>query len=204
MAGVHKFENKSGSHLKILGAGRVTWNKFRVKVLQILGAIVQNLVTATTWLAEFMHPWPVEQCLNDTDGKNDVLGEKKNLSQCHFVHQKSHMDWPGMEPKPPRWEECKGFNIKAGGTYSYRYGLSVMADGVEGFVPVITFLWWETRAIFWNGIINRLLSLLESVCAIPWVRWFVRVITWWIVSITVLTAGDVDVAILRLGATWPT
>jgi hypothetical protein len=29
---------------------------------------------------------------------------EKNLSQCHFVHYKSHMDWPGIEPGPPRWE----------------------------------------------------------------------------------------------------
>jgi hypothetical protein len=28
----------------------------------------------------------------------------KNLSQWHFVHHKSHMDWPGIEPGPPRWE----------------------------------------------------------------------------------------------------
>jgi hypothetical protein len=29
---------------------------------------------------------------------------KKNLSQWYFVHHKYHMDWPGREPGPPRWE----------------------------------------------------------------------------------------------------
>jgi len=32
--------------------------------------------------------------------ENEVLGEK--LIQCHLVHQKSYMDWPGLEPRPPR------------------------------------------------------------------------------------------------------
>jgi len=40
----HKF----GSHLKILGARRVTWSKFQTEEPQILGAPTQNLVTTET------------------------------------------------------------------------------------------------------------------------------------------------------------
>jgi hypothetical protein len=27
-----------------------------------------------------------------------------NLPQRHFVHHKSHLTRPGIEPRPPRWE----------------------------------------------------------------------------------------------------
>jgi hypothetical protein len=42
----------------------------------------------------------VEQSVECLTEEAEVLGE--NLSQCRFVHHKSHMAWPGLEPGPPR------------------------------------------------------------------------------------------------------
>jgi hypothetical protein len=40
---------------------------------------------------------------NEIDkGKPKYSG--KTLFKCHFVHHKSHMDCPGIEPGLPRWE----------------------------------------------------------------------------------------------------
>jgi hypothetical protein len=38
---------------------------------------------------------------NDTDGRI----QKENLSHCHCVHHKFHMDWPRREPGPLQWDQ---------------------------------------------------------------------------------------------------
>jgi hypothetical protein len=40
---------------------------------------------------------------NDTD-RGEQKNSKKNLSQCHFVYQRSHMDWPGRERWSLQWK----------------------------------------------------------------------------------------------------
>jgi hypothetical protein len=44
----------------------------------------------------------VEQSVKSLAGETVVLGE--NVPQYLFVHQKSHMTWPGLEPRLPLLE----------------------------------------------------------------------------------------------------
>jgi hypothetical protein len=44
----------------------------------------------------------MEQSVEWVAAETEILGE--NLTQCWFVHQRSHMTWSGLEPGSPRWE----------------------------------------------------------------------------------------------------
>ena len=49
------FFPKRKSHLKTLGARKVTW--FHTEDPEVLGTTVQNLVLLAIWRPGFVHPW---------------------------------------------------------------------------------------------------------------------------------------------------
>ena len=50
--GAHVFQNFRG-HLQILGAGQVTWSKFRAETPQLLGTTVKILLVTPSWYPGF-------------------------------------------------------------------------------------------------------------------------------------------------------
>jgi hypothetical protein len=49
--------------------------------------------------------------------ETELLGE--NLPQRHFIHHKSHLTRPGLEPGPPRWEagDCLSYGAAPSGRF---------------------------------------------------------------------------------------
>jgi hypothetical protein len=53
----------------------------------------------------FWSEWYEEDKWGALEYDNDRVKQKyweKNLSQCHFVHHKSHVDWPRIVSGPPK------------------------------------------------------------------------------------------------------
>jgi hypothetical protein len=83
-----------------------------VKWLLLLLLLLRWGKAASLWKrvsnGRFVHP-PDDLWVNMVHQWNDIHKKKpkhleKNLSQCHFVHRKSDMDWPGRETGPRQWQ----------------------------------------------------------------------------------------------------
>jgi hypothetical protein len=62
-------------------------------------------LTGPLFLTQMMHEgiWSSDGMILDICKENPKDAEKI-LFPCHSIHHKSHMDWPGREPGPVRWE----------------------------------------------------------------------------------------------------
>jgi hypothetical protein len=72
------------THCSLKGSCATLWWRWRWWLFFVLFQVVE-------------HRW------NDIDREQPKYSGKK-LSQCHFVHHKSHVNWSRIEPGPPLWE----------------------------------------------------------------------------------------------------
>jgi hypothetical protein len=79
--GTQIFKN-SKSHLKILGARKVTWSKYHTEYPKILDATVQNLAVRAIWRLRFVYPC----CTISTEVLKQHVARKSN---GHAISQRS-------------------------------------------------------------------------------------------------------------------
>lgn len=80
---------------------------------------------------------------------------EKNLSQSHFLHYKSHVDWPGIEPALPQWLKVRSFWK----VFKYAVRMAHCTLTASVIYQYISSVWGNDRCLFWEQHKTRVNAL---------------------------------------------
>ena len=107
---------------------------------------------------------------------------EKNLSQFHFIHQKCHMDWPGIKSKPLR-PDC---SVKHAGV------VIVLMSLVVGMVAALE-LWLPGHEVVYQYKTSLMASTVSPE----------HVVSQWNMSGKLVVQGGEDLATVQVSMTEP-